>query len=377
MRLAVAGAFAAICCLAGAQSAAAIPARATITAGPAEGALINDNTPTFAFTADQTSVSFGCSIDALDPNVTSACASPFTTGPLPDGGHTFRVRATNSVPEVGPDATRTFVVDTTPPETTINSGPQEGETIDTDAPAFTWISSEAGSSFTCVVDGLPLASCELTFASGAAAGPHTFAVTAIDAAGNADPTPASRNFTISLGSEPPLIPHCLYEEGKVILGTSRSDVRIGTPKTDLIFGLGGADVLSGAGGPDCLTGQGGNDRLRGGAGDDLLAGGAGNDRLTGDAGNDELRGGLGNDTISGSAGRDIVVGEAGNDRLTDSSGRDRFSGGPGTDRIDARDASPFGRRASDSVSCGTGRFDVALVDAGDVVNRDCERVTRR
>jgi hypothetical protein len=29
------------------------------------------------------------------------------------------------------------------------------------------------------------------------------------------------------------------------------------------------------------------------------------------------------------------------------------------------------------VKCGPGRFDVAIVDEGDRVNRDCERVVRR
>jgi Ca2+-binding RTX toxin-like protein len=374
MRLGLVAVTATLGCLAGAQSAAALPADTTITAGPAEGALINDNTPTFAFSSSQADSTFGCSIDAA---AAFGCTSQYTTGPLPDGGHTFRVAATNSVPETdATPAVRSFTVDTTPPQTTITAGPAEGESINSDAPAFAWASSETNSTFACIADAIPLMSCELAFASGASAGPHTFSVAAIDTAGNTDPTPATRNFTVSLRGAPPEIPGCLYD-GNAIVGTSAADTRIGTPKTDLIFGLGGNDVLSGVGGPDCITGQNGNDRLRGGPGDDLLLGGAGNDRLTGDAGRDELRGGFGNDTITGSAGLDILAGEGGNDRLTDTSGRDSLSGGAGNDRIDARDSTPFGRRASDIVACGSGHFDVALVDRGDRVNRDCERVTRR
>jgi hypothetical protein len=378
MRLGFVALIATIGCLAGAQSAAALPAETTITAGPAQGAPTNDNTPTFTFSASQTNVTFTCSIESADtPTVTFACTSPYTTPPLADGGHTFTVAATNSVPEIDQSpAVRAFTVDTKAPETTITAGPAEGETINTDAPAFEWISSEIGSTFTCIADAIPQMSCELAFATGAAAGPHAFSVAATDPAGNTDPTPATRNFTISLRGAPPDIPRCLYD-GNVIVGTSGADTRIGTPKTDLMFGLAGNDVLSGAGGPDCVTGQNGNDRLRGGIGDDLLSGGTGTDRLIGDAGRDELRGGAGNDSITGSAGLDVLVGEAGNDRLADSSGRDSFSGGPGNDRIDARDSTPFGRRASDVVRCGSGRFDVALADRGDRVNRDCERVIRR
>ncbi len=378
MRLGLTAAIATIACLAGAQSAAAVPAETTITAGPADGSLTRDNTPTFEFTANQVNVSFTCTIYREGVTTPYACGSPFTPpAPLPDGPYTFAVASTNSVPETETIAkTRTFTIDTSPPETSITAGPAEGETINDDAPAFAWASSELNSTFACLADGVALASCDLAFASGAAAGPHSFSVAATDAAGNTDPTPATRNFTISLRGAPPTIAHCNYD-GNVIVGTTGADVKIGTPRTDLMFGLGGNDVLSGVNGPDCIAGQGGNDRLRGGAGDDLLSGGAGNDNLSGDVGRDELRGGLGNDTITGGAGLDTLVGEIGSDRLTDRSGRDSFSGGPGNDRIDARDTTPFGRRATDSVTCGTGRLDVALVDRSDRVSRDCERVTRR
>ena len=375
-RLGLATVVAAVGCLVGAQSAAAIPAETVITAGPANLALINDNTPTFEFAANQTNVTFTCSIDAPGETTSFPCASPYTTPPLPDGGHVFRVAATNSVPEPGAPASRSFTVDATPPDTTITSGPAEGAVINDDAPVFTWASNEPGATFTCVADAIPLTSCDLAFASGAFAGPHSLSITATDAAGNADPTPATRNFTVSLAGAPPEIPRCVID-GNVVVGTNAADTRIGTPRTDLMYGLGGNDVLSGVGGADCITGQNGNDRLRGGAGDDLLLGGAGNDRLVGDAGRDELRGGSGNDSITGGAGLDVLAGDAGSDRLTDTSGRDSFIGGAGNDRIDARDSTPFGRRAVDTISCGTGRFDVVLADRGDRVGRDCERVTRR
>jgi Ca2+-binding RTX toxin-like protein len=71
------------------------------------------------------------------------------------------------------------------------------------------------------------------------------------------------------------------------------------------------------------------------------------------------------------------VGEAGADRLADHSGRDSFSGGAGNDHIDARDTTALGRRTPDTVSCGSGRYDVVLADRRDRVNHDCERIIRR
>lgn len=363
-------------CLAGAQSAAAVPAETLIFSGPADNSLSNDNTPTFEFGADQASVTFTCSIDAPTATTTFPCASPYTTPPLPDGGHVFRVASTNSSSETDPTpAARSFTIDATPPETFITDGPAEGETINHDAPQFGWSSSEAGATFMCIADAIPLMSCEDAFVTGATAGAHTFSVTSTDRAGNTDPTPATRSFTVSLEGAPPPIPHCLYD-GNAIVGTNRKDTRTGTPRTDLMYGLAGNDVLRGAGGPDCITGGSGNDVLRGDAGMDYLAGNAGNDLLIGGAGDDELRGGTGNDRIGGSAGRDILIGEAGADRLTDSRGRDSFNGGPGNDRIDARDSTAFGRRAGDTVNCGSGRYDVAFVDRVDRV-RGCERIVRR
>jgi len=361
--------------LAGAQTAAAAAPVVTITAGPAPNALTNDNTPTFAFTADQAGVGFSCVVDVIEGATPSACASPHTVGPLPDGGHSLTVYATNGAGEVG-SAQRVIVVDATPPETTITEGPADGAVINDDAPTFAWASSEVGSTFTCVTDGVTLESCDLVFVLGVASGPHTLTVTATDPAGNVDPTPATRTFTVSLTGAPPDLPRCQVD-GRVVIGTSNDDTRIGTPGTDVMFGRAGDDLLRGVGGGDCLAGEAGDDRLFGGSGNDFAFGNAGADRIAGDAGNDELFGDAGSDRITGGAGLDMLDGGTGADHLSDATGRDTFSGGAGNDRIDARDRSLYGRRTPDKVRCGAGRFDVALVDRRDNVGRDCERVSRR
>ncbi len=266
--------------------------------------------------------------------------------------------------------------DTTPPETTITEGPAEGEDINTDAPQFAWAASEAGSTFTCTTDGVLLAKCEDAYITGTAPGPHTFTVAATDPAGNTDPTPAVRNFTITLRGAPPSAPGCPLD-GKLVIATNGNDTRVEGSGTQLIFGYRGNDLLRGGAGADCLIGHSGRDRLFGGSGGDYINAGSDADSVYGESGNDRVSGEAGNDRVSGGSGRDVLSGGTGSDRLSDRSGRDTFSGGTGNDRIDARDTSAAGRRIADIVRCGTGRYDVVLADRRDFVARDCERVTRR
>jgi hypothetical protein len=87
--------------------------------------------------------------------------------------------------------------DTTPPQTTIDSGPS-GNAKSREA-TFTFSSSEAGSSFECSLDSGAFSACSSpkTY-TGLANGSHTFSVRAKDAAGNIDPTPASRTWKVRL-----------------------------------------------------------------------------------------------------------------------------------------------------------------------------------
>ena len=85
--------------------------------------------------------------------------------------------------------------DTTPPETTLLSGP-DAATVATSA-SFSFSASEEGSDFECSLDGDPFTQCSspVTF-DGLAVGAHHFEVRASDAAGNADATPATQDWTI-------------------------------------------------------------------------------------------------------------------------------------------------------------------------------------
>ncbi len=85
--------------------------------------------------------------------------------------------------------------DTTPPETTIDSGPA-GTVKHKDA-TFTFSSSEPNSIFECKLDADAFSACvSPTRYIGLVNGFHTFEVRATDAAGNTDPIPATRTWTV-------------------------------------------------------------------------------------------------------------------------------------------------------------------------------------
>ena len=87
------------------------------------------------------------------------------------------------------------VVDATPPETTITSGPSG--TTSNASPSFAFTSSESGSTFECELDGGGFSPCSSPKSyAGLPDGPHNFKVRATDPAGNTDPTPASSDFTV-------------------------------------------------------------------------------------------------------------------------------------------------------------------------------------
>jgi hypothetical protein len=165
------------------------PPDTTITAGP--GGATNDSTPSFTLASTDTGSSFECQVDA---GAFATCASPFTPAALADGAHTVQVRATDPAGNVdGTPVSRAFTVDTAPPDTTITSGPTSGNT-----PAFAFTSTETGATFECRVDTGAFATCTSPFTTPALTdGAHTVDVRAVDAAGNADASPASRAFTVA------------------------------------------------------------------------------------------------------------------------------------------------------------------------------------
>ncbi len=172
----------------------------TINSGPS--GLTANNDPSFGFSSDEAGSSFECRLDGPGSatEAFASCTSPRSFTNLADGDYTLRVRATDEVSNTDPTpATRSFTVDTTAPQTTINSGPS-GLTADND-PTFAF-SSEAGASFECRLDGPGPATgtfdpCTSSRSyTNLADGNYTFRVRASDEVSNTDPNPATRSFTV-------------------------------------------------------------------------------------------------------------------------------------------------------------------------------------
>ena len=93
--------------------------------------------------------------------------------------------------------------DTTPPDTTITSGPADGSSTEDTTASFAFTSTESGT-FQCALDSAAWTTCTSPQAyDSLPVGQHTFQVRAVDAAGNIDPSPASRTWTVTSPPPPP------------------------------------------------------------------------------------------------------------------------------------------------------------------------------
>ena len=160
-------------------------------------AFTNDTTPSFSFAAPGGGSSFACAIPAALILV-NACTSPFTV-PFPglaDGPYTFTVRASGDATGASYD----FTVDTRAPETTVQTGIPDGNATNNPRPPFSFGTTEpAGASFACTLNAVTVP-CDFTFTPAAdlPEGLYTLTAAASDRAGNVDPTPVSRTFTVDL-----------------------------------------------------------------------------------------------------------------------------------------------------------------------------------
>jgi large repetitive protein len=164
------------------------PPTATLASGPS--ALSNSRSATFTFFAGEPS-SFQCS---LDGGGFVPCSSPASYAGLGDGGHTFVVRPTDVVGNAGAASSYVWTIDATAPETILGSRPRSGTTAV--SATFTFSASEAAN-FQCKLDAAAFAPCgsPKRYARLRRSG-HTFALRAIDAAGNVDATPAVHRWAI-------------------------------------------------------------------------------------------------------------------------------------------------------------------------------------
>lgn len=156
----------------------------------------------FTFSSTEAVSTFQCK---LDNEPLSICTSPQEYTALADGDHTFQVRATDASGNTDPTpASYSWTVDTTPPDTTIHTGPND--TTSGRSASFSF-SSEPDATFECKLDNTAFSACtspqeynDLT------EGEHTFQVRGTDTLGNTNTIPASRTWTIDLTSPlPPVI----------------------------------------------------------------------------------------------------------------------------------------------------------------------------
>jgi hypothetical protein len=162
----------------------------TIGSGPT--GPTNDATPTFAFTSSESGSTFQCRVDS---GSWGSCTSPWTTTALADGAHSVSVRAADVAGNTDASpATRSFTVDTSAPNTTIDSAPPALSPGSSATVAFS--AGESGATFACRIDGGAWAACTSpkTY-TGLGLAQHTVDVRATDAAGNVEASPATATWT--------------------------------------------------------------------------------------------------------------------------------------------------------------------------------------
>jgi hypothetical protein len=151
-------------------------------------ATTNATSVTFTFKADKSPVTFACQLDA---GALAACTSPKAYVRLAEGRHTFLVRATDSLGNVG-TTKYTWTIDVTGPTVTITSAPPNPVWTTSSSGAnatFAFSAGEAPVVFTCRLDSSPPAACSSPRTYTAVPpGQHTFTVWATDTVGNVGPS---------------------------------------------------------------------------------------------------------------------------------------------------------------------------------------------
>ena len=167
----------------------------TIDNGPAQFTKSTDAELPFSGDDNLSGVAgYECRLDGGD---FAPCSAPFRSSGLPDGAHTLAVRAVDAAGNADTTpATRTWTVDTVEPDTTVAGPPAATSSR---SASFTYSGDTLGGTaiarYECKLDGGPTWDPCQDY-SGLADGRHRFEVRAIDAAGNADGTPAVHEWTV-------------------------------------------------------------------------------------------------------------------------------------------------------------------------------------
>jgi hypothetical protein len=147
----------------------------------------NQTTASFTFSDSEPGVTFRC---RLDKGAFPPCTSPWSYSALSPGSHTFFVKAVDALGNESAAVPYTWTIDVDPPPTpSLGSTPPNPS--GSNNAEFTFSDAEGGVSFQCSLDGAGFSACSSPQGYTALAdGGHTFAVRAVDPAGNASaPTP--------------------------------------------------------------------------------------------------------------------------------------------------------------------------------------------
>jgi hypothetical protein len=162
----------------------------TLEGGPAQGSSVASTSAAFEVGANEGTLA--CNLDGAAEPCTAGTVQAYDS--LGQGGHTFTLTATDVAGNVG-TVTRTWTVDTVAPALTLDGGPAQGS-VTTEAGASFAIGTSEGT-LSCSLDGVAQACAPPSRSfSGLAPGPHAFAISATDTAGNQ--SSLSRSWTIVL-----------------------------------------------------------------------------------------------------------------------------------------------------------------------------------
>jgi hypothetical protein len=211
----------------------------------------NTTSTSIAFTFSGTDMGIGldhfeCSIDGASFTL---CNSPVQFQNLSDGTHTLEVRAEDKVGNEGPTPTAfIWTINTTPPNTTINSVTDGNNNIvannsntRSNNVTITFAATDVIANvdhFECSIDDLEFVTCTspFTFPNLLSDGSHTFSVRAEDNSGHEDASPALYSWTVD--SRAPTTAIITATDGNRNTISSGG----GTPSTSMKFTFSGTDT---------------------------------------------------------------------------------------------------------------------------------------
>jgi len=174
----------------------------TLTLSAAPASITNATSASFSFSATDSGgasvAGYECS---LDGGAYVVCTDPKAYSGLAAGAHAFAVKATDSVGNVSVVKSHSWIIDLNLPTVTITTKPPS--LTNSQSANFVFAGSDTGggavASYECQIDGGSFSSCVTPQSySSLSSGAHTFAVRAIDTAGNVGSPVTSYNWTIDL-----------------------------------------------------------------------------------------------------------------------------------------------------------------------------------